>query len=481
MLEARAHHQLKNLLLQDSSAWPNHLTLSRLVGRSLRRRDHTLIQLDSNSHNLWWPGLLVPLALEPKGTALVIANDQRQRLLQVELPRLQAAGLKISCWEGDHPPSAAQVWLLDPLELIDAHQQGRLHTRQLIVPEAEQLSARLRAAMAITIKPEDWERLRRAHPTANAAVVELHERLSRRLFTQATRADALIRLDGSEIVALKDLMAVLGEAPAPWPAMLKANSMDWASWAELDHRLLQWHWQLQPLNPLQLLSGLLRDHPATLLSQAGESLSLRAELDAAKFPATVTASLIDRGLEEPLALFAPRRQPLPNTEIYAEHLLEQSRRLILGRSGLTVVLLDDQQLRHQLTSELAAEFGRRVIHEACAPEINGVICCRWSWWLKQQLQLPQPEQLIIALLPLASLECPVTAARVEALKREGRDWFRELLLPDALALLAPAVAPIRQSGGRLAILDGRLRRRSWGRQILAKLEPWTALHRLLPD
>ena len=145
------------------------------------------------------------------------------------------------------------------------------------------------------------------------------------------------------------------------------------------------------------------------------------------------------------------------------------------------MLLDDQQLRHQLTSELAAEFGRRVIHEACAPEINGVICCRWSWWLQQQQQLPQPEQLIIALLPLASLECPVTAARVEALKREGRDWFRELLLPDALALLAPAVAPIRQSGGRLAILDGRLRRRSWGRQILAKLEPWTALHRLLPD
>ena len=481
MLEARAHQQLKHLLLQDSSAWPNHLTLSRLIGRSLRRRDHTLIQLDPNSNNLWWPGLLVPLGLQPRGTTLVISSDQRKRLLQIERPRLQAAGLDLSCWEGSQPPSGSQVWLLDPTELIDAFQPGLINSRQLIIPEAEQFSSRLRAAMAITITPEDWDRLRRAHPSANAAVVELHERLSRRLFAQATRADALIRLDGSEILALKDLMTVLGEAPEPWPAMLKANSMDWASWAELDHRLLQWQWQLQPLNPLQLLAGLLHDQPAILLSQAGESVSLRAELDAANFPAKVTASLIDRGMAEPIALFAPRRQPLPNTEIYSEHLLEQSRRLILGRSGLTIVLLNDQQLRHQLTSELAAEFGRRVIHEASTPEINGVICCRWSWWLKHQQQLPLPEQLIIALLPLASLECPVTAARVESLKREGRDWFRELLLPDALALLAPAVAPVRQSGGRLAILDGRLRRRSWGRQILAKLEPWTALQRLLPD
>jgi len=184
---------------------------------------------------------------------------------------------------------------------------------------------------------------------------------------------------------------------------------------------------------------------------------------------------------EPLPLFAPRRQPLPNTEVFAQHLLEQSRRLILGRAGLTVILLDDNRLRQRLTSELASEFGSRVIEAATAPEANGVICCRWSWWLQHQAQLPPPEQLIIALLPIASLEAPLTAARVEALKRQGRDWFRDLLLPEALSLLAPAVAPLRRSGGRLAVLDGRLRGRSWGEQVFSALQPWTPLHRLLPD
>ena len=42
MLEAQAHHQIKTLLRQEESDWPHHLTLSRLVARSLRRRDTTV-------------------------------------------------------------------------------------------------------------------------------------------------------------------------------------------------------------------------------------------------------------------------------------------------------------------------------------------------------------------------------------------------------------------------------------------------------
>jgi ATP-dependent DNA helicase DinG len=42
------------------------------------------------------------------------------------------------------------------------------------------------------------------------------------------------------------------------------------------------------------------------------------------------------------------------------------------------------------------------------------------------------------------------------------------------------VAGLRRGGGRLALLDGRVRRRGWGRQVLEALEPWVDLPRLLP-
>ena len=137
-------------------------------------------------------------------------------------------------------------------------------------------------------------------------------------------------------------------------------------------------------------------------------------------------------------------------------------------------------MRLQLTSELASEFGRRVVHEITSPQSNGVICCRWCWWLSYQDQLPLPTQLIVGVLPFATLEEPLIAARVESLKREGRDWFRELLLPEALRSFSQAVAPLRINRGRVAILDGRLRSRTWGEQFYRALEPWTSLQRLLP-
>ncbi|MAV12986.1 MAG: helicase [Cyanobium sp. MED843] len=481
MLEAQAHSHLKSLLRREESNWPHHLTLSRLVGRSIRRRDRTLIRLAPSRKQRWWLGLLMPLCLQPSSAVLVLTPGQRQRLLNVERPRLAQQGFRLACWEGSTPPPAEQLWLLDHAGLIQAHRQGVLGGRQLLIPEIDQLSARLRQSMAIRLEAADWERLRQALPQADHLLLERYERLSRQLFREATHAHARIRLEGSSCQSLRDLLGVLGPCPEPWADLLASDPRHWANWAELDHRLLQWSWCLEPLEPLEQLEGLLRDRPVLMLSETGETTRLDHELQQAGAVPGVTAVLREAELEEPLPLFAPRRQPLPNTEIYAQHLLEQSRRLILGRPGLTILLLDDAALRHSLTASLAAEFGTRVQDQCTAPQENGVISGSWSWWLQHLDQLPEPEQIIIGMLPIASLTCPITAARVDRLKHQGTDWFRSLLLPEALRLIPAAVAPLRRSSGRLAVLDGRLRGRSWGDQILQCLEPWQPLNRLLPD
>ena len=162
-----------------------------------------------------------------------------------------------------------------------------------------------------------------------------------------------------------------------------------------------------------------------------------------------------------LCLFTPRDASLHQTH-YADHLLEQCRRLILGRPGLTVLLLDDQSLRRRLTSELAGEFGSRVVEESTAPEVNGVISACWDWWLQHQEHLPLPDQVIIGLLPIASLECPLTAARVEQLKQQGRDWFRTLLLPEPQP--SAAAAPVRRTTDGPQILMVESGSRGWGEQ-----------------
>ena len=477
MLEVQAHQQLKQLLHLEEMPWEHHLTLSRLIGRSLRRQDRTRIRLSAGERDRWWLGLLVPLCLQSQDCVLVLNERQRQRFLQVELPRLRQGGLRLACWSGCKAPPGSQLWLLSPAELVNVHRrQGFKRSHQLIIPEAESLAHHLRQAMQLSIKTQDWDRLRQAYPTAGPALLDLHERLSRRLFATSSRSTCDLPMPSSALVSLRDLIGLLGPAPEPWTELLNLQSSLWASWAHLDQNLLQWTWALQPLEPLQTLHSLLEQHPSIVLQTDGVSCERSTDSRA-----MVDIQLHDRIRTEPLRLFAPRRQPLPNTEIYAEHLLDQCRRLILGRRGLTLVLLDDPGLRQKLTTELAGEFGSRVIHQDTAPEVNGVICSSWSWWMDHQNQLPSLDQLIVALLPVSSLEDPLTAARVESLKKLGKDWFRDLLLPEALAKLVPAIAPLRQSGGRLAILDGRVRARSWGKQVLRALEPWAPLQRLLPD
>ncbi len=481
MLEARAHNQLKSLLKRASFPWPHNLTLSRLVARSLRRKDKTLIQLDSVSQDFWWLGLLVPLCLESSDVVLILSAKQRSRLLNVELPRLKAEGLNLQIWEGFSPPLGGELWIVDHVGLLQVYQHGFLKSRQLVFPGAEHLSESLRDALAVLITSKDWGHLRRANPSSEHQIIQFHERLRRRLFSQATCVDAQVRMDCSEIFALKDLLGLLVNSPSPWPSLLNAETQSWASWADLDHKNLNWAWHFKPLEPLSYLKELLIDCPCLLITGSSRNPLLVSELDSISFLIDVQVTLGAPNLQEPISLFAPRLQPLPNTKIFAEHLLDQCRRLILSRTGISMVLLDDRQMRYQLTSELAAEFGLRVVHEVMTPDSNGVICCRWSWWLDHHDQLPIPEQLIVALLPFASLESPLTAARVEALKRQGRDWFRELLLPEALNVFLQAVAPIREKSVRLAILDGRLRGRTWGEEFLHSLEPWTPLQRLLPN
>ncbi len=480
MLEARAHDQLKALLRHEGSdRWPHHLSLSRLVARSLRRHDHTLIRLVPGSHPSWLIGLLVPLALSETPVALVVSKTLRQRLVHVELPRLKAAdgNLALPCFEG-REPGRARVWLMNHAELVQAWRQGQLEDRHLVIPEAEQLDAQLRQALDIQLKPEHWDQLRRAYPQAETTLLELHSRLGRRVLGHPHTAHGMVPIAADDEAPLRQLLALLPALPERWAEWLRHGSTSWTSWACRDPGLLQWTLHRQPLDPLQALPGLLQQRGAVVAGQVGSGRSPATLLG---LEPNVCVDLGDPPLADPLPLYAPLRQPMPNSPCFSRHLLDQARRLVLGQAGLSVVLLDDDDLRRGLASGLAAEFGSRVVEETTAPDSNGVLCSRWSWWQEHQNLLPLPAQVVVAVLPIASLEDPLTAAQVQQLRLQGRDWFRERLLPDGMTRLQLAVAGVRRNGGRLAILDGRLRSRSWGLQILKALEPWLQLSRLLPD
>ena len=485
MLEVNAHNHLKKVLDSDACAWHHSLTLSRLVGRSLRRGDNSLFQLDIDKSDSFLLSLLIPLCIDPSGAVLILSDQEKRDLFECELPRLIDKGFHLSFYEGSSPPSTQEVWILDHFGFCNAFKNGMIRDRQLIVPSADLLIPFLRKAMAFKIRSSDWEELRQDNFGNDSLILKFYEQLTRKLFRQPVRSGLQKRIESSDMKHLIDLLQRIDAPSPPWSSVLEISNVlaNWTSWGEINHpnQNLAWQWYWQPLEPLSDFQGLFEHCSMLMLSRSLRNQILLSQLDSIGFPLKVNVTLRGHNHLDPLLLFLPYGQPLPNDKNFLGHLLEVSRRLIFRRYGLTIVFLDDASLGLQLASALAAEFGKRIVFEEISLAPNGVICCSCKWWLLHQDQLPNPDQIIFTSIPFPSLESPLIAAKVDMLKQQGRDWFREFLLPEALMMISNVILGVQQRGSlRVAILDGRVRVRSWGLDVLRSLEPWAELDRLMP-
>ena len=481
MLEVNSHKHLKKYFQKNLVLWPHNLTLTRLISRSLSRKENTFIKLSSDSNNFWWPGLLIPICLCNKGVVLILSEKLRQQFFEVELAKLMSGHLVFDYVEGiGQIPSDKKIWVLSYQDLIFANENGLLKDRQLIFPESELMPNELRKAMSTKISPKDWDYLIHSHSRVKSQIIEVHERLSRKLFRQSASSHAVIRIDNREISILKEIVKDDLPTAMPWRQFFNVVNNEWVTWAKLNNQKLCWDWHIQPLLPVQTLSDLFSENTLLMLTNLDKSDSCLVDFNNKKLSFNVNVNLGNIHAQAPIPLFVPRRQPLPNTSLFYRHALRQCQRLILGRIKITIILVDNLQIRLQLASDLAGEFGLRVVHETTNVESNTIICCRCDWWILNQHKLPVPDQLIFPIIPLPTLELPWIAARVETLKHQGRNWFREFLLPETLLVLLKSVAIIRGKDVRVAILDGRMQHRSWGKLIFIALEPWVFLEHLLP-
>ena len=182
-------------------------------------------------------------------------------------------------------------------------------------------------------------------------------------------------------------------------------------------------------------------------------------------------------------LYLPDHLPLPNTPQFQSRVHQEIRRLLVcaNRPGPALILVNDLPLKGQLAAALAGEFGSRVQVESPDITENSILVSGWEFWHQHQHRLPIPALLIMATLPLPSLEHPLVAGRVTFHKRRRQDWFRLYLFPTAMAEIQRAIAPLRANQGLVALLDTRVHYRSYGQQILEALSPLAATRSLCPD
>jgi ATP-dependent DNA helicase DinG len=515
VIEAEVHSSLRDFIReQQRSNWPHHLTMARLVARALRLGRSALIQTGS-SFKQYCLSYLTPILLGDWSVIIVTPHSVQKYLLEVEIPRLKA-------WlKSDKPIQTEEDWhregeikgllLLSPEVWLNE----RLFDRQnlpnnllTIIDRADDLEEWTRERLTVSIESQDWDEQIGIAPQQTEAILAAKTKLTQSIWQHPPNPYQCYLLERSERDLLEQLLATLASENLLTDKMSKfwhflsgeLRDKNQILWVAIARELGQFTLKIAPISVAEILSPIWQQQPVVLigsfLDREASAPIYRQQLGIEEI---LCLKFSPNRQTEYIQLYLPDRFPLPNTPQF-QGALSQHIRLSIELSNrsnkFTVVLVGDVPLKAQLGATLAAEFGSIVRVENVDVADNGVLVSGWEFWRLNQDRLPKPHFLIIATLPLPSLENPLVAARVAYYKHLRQDWFRLYLLPTALRELQQAVLPLRESPifsqnspdrdfepnqSLVALLDNRVNHRSYGNLVLTALEPYARINYIDPS
>lgn len=270
------------------------------------------------------------------------------------------------------------------------------------------------------------------------------------------------------------------ETAADVEACLEVDDRDRVVWAEPD--ALQW----APVDVSSALRDLLwHGGPAAVLVsatlRAGENFGfVRDRLGLREADELAVGSPFDFG--EQALLYLPLGLPDPRHPAAHERVAEEVSELCLVSAGRALVLTSSwraleavaTRVRERIPYELLVqgEAPRERLLERFRERVDSVLVATATFWQGVDVPGEALSLLVIDKLPFPAPGDPLVEARCERIAADGGDWFRDYALPSAVLQLRQGFGRLirtHEDRGVVAILDPRLRSRSYGRAFLEAL------------
>ena len=297
-----------------------------------------------------------------------------------------------------------------------------------------------------------------------------------------------------ELVGLRELSAGLGRCAERVQvlAATAARVADWEamsdlSWVQRTRSGFSVH--VTPLDSSEQLRALL---DAQECSWIFTSATLALGDDFSHFSRRIGISNLETArIDSPFdfarsaRLYLPAGLPQPASPDYTDRMIDAVLPLLRASQGRAFLLFTSRRAL-QRAAELLAEgdHGHSLLVQGTAPrsrlldrfirEDSAVLLGTATFWEGVDIRGPALVVVAIDKLPFASPGDPLMQARLELVRRNGGDPFRDYQLPQAvLALRQGAGRLIRGTGdyGVVMICDPRLTGRGYGRAFIASLPP----------
>jgi len=191
-------------------------------------------------------------------------------------------------------------------------------------------------------------------------------------------------------------------------------------------------------------------------------------------------------------LYLPENLPEPNHPDFYPRAADEVRQLLELSGGRAFLLFTSYAGMGRMQALLAPETeqyafmvqgqgSRHMLLERFRTTPRAVLLGTASFWQGVDVPGDALSLVVIDRLPFEVPSDPVVEARVDAMRRQGRNPFHEYQVPAAVIGLKQGVGRLlrtQRDRGVLAVLDARLRTRSYGQTFLDSLPPFTRTNTL---
>lgn len=261
-----------------------------------------------------------------------------------------------------------------------------------------------------------------------------------------------------------------------------------------------------PLDVAAFLSENLWPHKVAVLTSAtlatnGSLTYIRGRLGLDAAMDVVLPSVFDYASQA--VLYVPTGLPSPNDSRYVEAVVRAAVPLLQRTEGHCLMLFTSYRALREAAALLREQnlpYPIRTQEDATRPRLlawfrgeqNPVLLATASFWEGVDIPGRQLSCVIIDRLPFAHPDDPVVQATTERLKSEGRDWFNDYSLPNAILSLKQGFGRLirgRHDTGVVCIMDPRIINARYGATVIRSLPPapvvrsldHPALERLFPS
>jgi ATP-dependent DNA helicase DinG len=185
--------------------------------------------------------------------------------------------------------------------------------------------------------------------------------------------------------------------------------------------------------------------------------------------------------EKHAALYLPKSMPDPQDPSFPGAVAEELRQLLKITAGRAFVLFTSLKNMRAVHALLADELQWQVLLQGEQPkqqllrrfrERPSVLFASQSFWEGVDVPGDALSLVVIDKLPFASPGEPITAARIDRLRAAGGDPFFSYQVPQAALALKQGFGRLIRTAtdrGIVAVLDGRVTRKGYGRLFIETL------------